>query len=136
MSFQNRVLNNIVISEITESHWLKLKNSFPSKLFGDWELVAWETYFECFGKIYQWGTQGWCGSNWKPYCRENFLCKAPFMKNFWRTLLSTGVQKPEDRKIKLLLGHFFNRESFSKVKNFFETFGIIYQWGTQDNKSN
>ena len=112
-------MNNIVISEVTESEYLKMKNDFPSNFFGDRKLVTWKTYFECFGKKYQLGTQVW----WeylKTVLQKKFPMESYFLdKNFWRILLSVGLQKPEDRKEKIPLGPFFIRESLSKMKIFF-----------------
>ena len=52
---------------------------------------------------------------------KSFSRKSSFLqKNFWRTMLSVGVQKPGHRKKYMYLGPFTNKESLSKMKKFFK----------------
>ena len=125
-------MNNIVISASTECQCSK-KRVIRVKVFGYRGIVAWKTYFEKFDGNFQWGTRGW----WE-YLKTIMQKKLPLEnsfheKLFWRTLLSVGVQKPEDRK-KTNSRTFSNKESLWKMEFFFEPFGNKYQRGTQENQ--
>ena len=121
-----------LLSVREQSAKTKKENQFSQYFFiGCRELVAWKTYFECFGKKYKLGTQVWW-EDLKTVLQKNFPMESSFLeKNFWRTLLSVGVQKPEDRK-KMFLGPFLTENHFQKWKFFFEKFGFTYPRGTQD----
>ena len=110
-------MNNIVISASTECQCSK-KTVFRVKVFGYRGIVAWKTYFEKFDGNFQWGTQAW----WE-YLKTIMQKKLPLEnsfheKLFWRTLLSVGVQKPGDRKEKLVLGPFPAQNRFKNEKLF------------------
>ena len=64
-SFSKEFWITLLSARVQRANAYKRKTVFRVTFFGYRELVVWKTYFECFGKNYQWGTQGWCGSNWQ-----------------------------------------------------------------------
>ena len=129
--FKNEFAITMLSVGVQSANIKKRKTAFRVVFFGYSEFFSWKTYFEWFGKIYHWETQEW----WE-YLKTTFQKKIPMEgsfheKNFWRTLFSVGVQKPEDRK-KKVFRTFSWTDSHFQDENFFEKFGINYQIGTQE----